>query len=409
MKRNLLILLSGGAAAQLITFASLPILSRLYEPESFGHLAGAMSIASICGAILHGRYHMAIPIPQKPDDPKLLLWLAIVFTAVLSFPTVFIALLIAGHNWPESNFIVYFAACLLLTVGAVLFDISIYWFSYRDRFGLIASTQGARTFITSAVQIATAQISQFGLLIGALSGVWTTLVISLVCFRASRSNRSFEPSLSMKALAEVALRYRHFPLYGTPQGFVASASWNLLPLAILRFDGPSTAGLYWAAYRILIAPLALFNSSYRQVALGLLAKADTERALEMLRRHTLMLVLLGVGSSAILFVIAEEFFVKFLGPSWAGAGQIAAALSLGIAADLFKVPSVCYCQSLHRQRQLLGWEVSVFVARYVPAVLVIWSGNTIHGIIWFSAIGLLGWSVFAVWTLFFAATNKGKP
>jgi O-antigen/teichoic acid export membrane protein len=404
MKRKFFIMLWGGAVAQAITFISLPFLSRLYTPESFGYLAGVMSLASICASVLHGRYHMAIPIAKNPQDPRGLLWLSVLLSFALAMPTVLIAVRLTSNQWVESSHFAYVATCLVFAIGTALLDIASYWLSYRERFSVIAQNQSLRTLFTAITQIIAAPYSLFGMVIGALMGLWAA--IGLFVYRQGRREDGSISWPGWSAILELARRYRHLPFYGTPQGLLAAASWNLLPLALLRSEGASVAGLYWAAYRILIAPLTLFNSSYRQVTLRALGQMPQVEALRMLRRHTATLAVIGAGLALLLLVMADILFTILLGPDWEGAAEIAGALSLGIAADLFKVPSICFEQSRHRQKRLMRWEAAIFFLRYIPTLFLMEMGETILGVMAFSVIGLLGWALFSVRSLFFTPEEE---
>ena len=61
---RILLLLGGNGLGQLITIAAILFLSRLYDPADFGLLAGIVSVVSLSSVIVHGRYHMAIPVSR---------------------------------------------------------------------------------------------------------------------------------------------------------------------------------------------------------------------------------------------------------------------------------------------------------------------------------------------------------
>ena len=66
--RNVITLMMGTTVAQAIPVAISPILTRIYSPEEFGFFALFISISSIFGAIVNGRYEMAIMLPDKEED-----------------------------------------------------------------------------------------------------------------------------------------------------------------------------------------------------------------------------------------------------------------------------------------------------------------------------------------------------
>jgi O-antigen/teichoic acid export membrane protein len=387
-------MLGGGTVAQAITVLALPVLGRLYAPESFGQLAAVMAVASICASVLHGRYHMAIPVARSPQDPPVLLALSVLLALVLSVPAVLVTLALVGEPWEGISPMVFVATCVFATLGTALLDISSYWFSYRDRFRVAARGLSLRALLTAASQLALGALTGFGVLIGAMVGLSGAVIYA--ASNLIRQERGVLRRPSLSELRAVLTGYRSFPLFGTPQGLLAAMSWNLLPLLLLKHGGAVLVGHYWVAYRLLIAPLALFNNSYRQVVLRELGRADAAAARAIVKKHTVYLSGLGAFAVLVLAIFGQRLFVYLMGEGWGEAGRIASFLSLAIAADLFKVPSICLLQSQHRQKEILLWEAGVVAVRYCPAIALLLSGQLHLAILAFALGGFAGWLIFTI-------------
>lgn len=405
MRRNFLIMLGGGAAAQIITLVSLPVLGRFYSPESFGYLAVAMSIASICASVLHGRYHMAISVAKKPEDAPVLLVLALLLALVLVVPVVFLAMTITGGGWADLDRWKYVAACLILALGVSWLDIASYWFSYRDRFASIARLQTSRVFLTVVLQLGASWISLYGMVIGALSGLAGAMTIAGTDMM--RKDRASLKWPGWQRLRAAAIEYRSYPLFGTPQGLLAASAWNLLPFLLLHTGGAGQVGYFWVAYRLLVAPVTLFNSSYRQVVLREFGKLDQAKGLSLLRKHCAGLALATIFPVVFFMLYGELFFSLLMGDDWSGAGHMASMLAFAIAADLFKAPVICWLQSRHQQKRLLKWEVTVFLLRYSFAGIGAVFGTADMVIGGFAAGSFLGWSSFALFHCLKAERTSG--
>ena len=393
--RAFAVILGGNSLAQLITLITLVVLGRLYPPESFAYLAGVMSTASICAAVLHGRYQMAIPVAKADGEPEILFAIAAMLSILLVLPFTALVLAFTQHSSPtEEKLGLFLLACVLVGLGAALFDVSSYWLTYREKFSVLSRTNITRALLVSASQVALASISSLGLVYGAIAGLWVTLVLVL-----SATIRPIINRLSAFAVSDfvgVAKKYRHYPLFGSPQGFLAASSWNVLPLLLLGSGALGLVGQYWVAYRVLIAPLALFNASYRQATLKKIGWADRHLASKIVKLHTLVLAAVGLVA-VVAFRQFEEFIIpSLMGSAWSQAGSIAAALIVGVWADLFKVPAICFLQSKHKQKELLIWEASIVLLRYIGALSCIWSGDMSLGISMFALIGFLGWAVFTL-------------
>ena len=79
--------ITGGAAfVQIIAFASVPVLTRLYTPESFGLLAVMLGFITFAAAAASLHYEMAIALPRRDEDGASLgilsMLLSIAFAAV---------------------------------------------------------------------------------------------------------------------------------------------------------------------------------------------------------------------------------------------------------------------------------------------------------------------------------------
>ena len=66
--RNVVLLASGTAGAQVITIGTMPFLSRLYNPEAFGVLAVFAAVTSFFTVLSTFKYELAIVLPREDDD-----------------------------------------------------------------------------------------------------------------------------------------------------------------------------------------------------------------------------------------------------------------------------------------------------------------------------------------------------
>ncbi len=66
--RDVVKLLTGTTAAQIITILTAPLISRLFDPRAFGTLAIFVSLISIVGVIVCLRYEQAILLPERDEE-----------------------------------------------------------------------------------------------------------------------------------------------------------------------------------------------------------------------------------------------------------------------------------------------------------------------------------------------------
>ena len=95
--RNVTIVASGTAAAQAVTIAFSPLITRIYGAEAFGLLGVFNALVAIVAPIAALTYPIAIVLPKEDSEAKGLVKLSfLIAIAVFSFVT--IAFLIGGES-----------------------------------------------------------------------------------------------------------------------------------------------------------------------------------------------------------------------------------------------------------------------------------------------------------------------
>lgn len=404
--RGFLTLLSGGGLAQLITLLALPVLGRLYDPTAFGQLAAVMAIVSLAAVVVHGRYQMAIPVAKDEKEAEALLVTAILMSLFLALPVVLLIYMIIGKLPDGLSLVGLFAAAVGMTVISALIDIFAYWRSYRGRFKVSAQNAVMRNLSTTVGQIGLAFSQTLGLLFGAIFGAVVAAVLAFRDFFTRDGAQFVRPSIQQ--ISDVARKYYSYPIYGVPQGWLAALSWNAMPLLLLRFGGTALAGQYWIAYRVLVAPISLFNGTYRQATLPALREHSADAGRSLVKKHTVWIAVIGIFPAGVLFFFGETLFAIGLGSVWSTAGLLASWLGIGILGDVIKIPTLCWLQSQHRQRRILIWEVLILFVRYAVAVQFFLQGEVINAVAAFSCFGLLGWSAFCLLHWFYGTARPDK-
>ncbi len=401
--RRMVLLFGASGLGQLITVAAIPVLARLYDPAGFGFLAGIMCIVSLSASVVHGRYHMAIPASRDEGEAVALLVLAALLSAVISPVAVLLVALLIGQNAGVIDSWLFAGVTIAFTLVTALIDVFTYWRSHRQRFGVSAQNTVARAGITAGTQIALSPFSSVGLIGGAMAGALAALALSIRDVVRFDRRSLFWPS--WKQLLGVSRHYSGYAIFGVPQGLIAAVSWNVLPLLLMHYSGVVSAGQYWLAYRLLIAPVALLNGSYRQATLPILGRGDRLSATRMARRHSLNLLLLAATAAAPVYLFGETLFALLLGEEWRLSGAMAAWLGIGIIADIAKIPAMCMLQSKAWHRSILVWETTIVAVRYGVMLPFLWHGDVLTAVAIFSLVGFLGWSSFCAYYL--SGATKG--
>ena len=388
MLRSLLTLMSGGVFRQVSMIAALPVLSRLYDAEAFGQLSAVMAMVSLSAVVVHGRYHLAVPVAVDDEEAADLCRLALLASLSLSLPAVWLVWFVFGRVEDAATTVALATAITFATATA---DVAAYWRARVKRFAASARIDAGRAVATLAGQFALVPLGALGLIFGTLGGAVTAAALGAWTVRSVR-----DLSTSATRLLKVARTYRSYPLFGVPQGWMASASHNLMPLLLLKFASLAFVGQYWLAYRLMLTPVALVGHTYRQAVLSDLKGGMTASNIETCRQHTLALLALGLIPCTLLILHGELIFALLLGSGWAQAGAIAGWLGIAFMADAFKIPTVTLLQAAGRQRDILVWEAGIFASRYGIAVPLLLDGRPMAAIGAYACTGMICWTAFCI-------------
>ncbi|HCH50150.1 MAG TPA: hypothetical protein DEV59_05615 [Proteus sp.] len=98
--RNVIVVASGTAGAQIITMLFSPIITRLYGPESFGVLGSFTAALAVLTPIAALTYPVAMVLPKSDDEAKGLAAISIKMAILIAFVT-FIIFIIFGDGITE--------------------------------------------------------------------------------------------------------------------------------------------------------------------------------------------------------------------------------------------------------------------------------------------------------------------
>lgn len=387
-KKNIGFLIGGTALAQIFTFAISPILTRLYTPESFGVLGTVLAASSIIAVFAHLRLNLAIAQGNNINEANIILKTSILFSVLLCLLSS-IFLFISYIIFDNSYTLVIIAFIFFISLTNVLIDIFNYWQSYRNKHSLNARNSIARSLLTGGSQILLGFLTNFGLIFGVLIGGVGSLILFLKEYMGV-DNKKNNSILSSKRLIFVLKKYKDFPLYSMPQGFIASASLNSVPIILGISFGIAFAGQYWLAYRILLAPIALIGGAYRQVLHPIFSnnKIKVEKKIRNARKHTGFFLIIIVPIITVFFLSSEKFFNVVFGSDWITAGKIASWLVLCFMLDIVKIPSICLAIGLNLQKEIMIFEVVLGICRLLGVLLSLYFSNPILSVKIFSIVSI---------------------
>lgn len=355
--KNIITLMTGTTAAQIIPFAVSPVLTRLYSPDDFGVLALFFSICSILSVVAAGRYELSIVIPEKDDDAANIVALSIFVSVFFAmFLQIVFALFNSGIASLLGNESVSF---WLYFVPLVVFMISLYnilrYFSIRIKdFKNVA--------VTRAVKSAAGAFIKLGLgFVGFTSGGLVTGEIvshffgntSLV--RNVYRRKELFSGVSRAKMLEEAKKYSDFPKFSLPGALSNSLSLNLNSFFLTSLFSLAVLGQYALVNKVVSVPLTLIGSSVSDAYFQRAAQErnQTGSAKNAFIQSAKYLSLIAVPVFFALFFFGEELFAFVFGESWRIAGSYAKILSFLVAVRLVAAPLSVTMSTFEKQKTSL--------------------------------------------------------
>ena len=255
--RNIMTVLSGTIIAQLIGLMATPLITRLYEPSSFGVFALFTSTVTILAVVGSMRYELAIVLPKRN-----VLGVNLMVLSFIILLKVTLLILVVLYFWAEELSSLYkvndylwlwFVPISTFLIGC--YQILSYWHTRTKQFskysmsqisrslGITSSQLGLGTYYGGSISLVFAQI------IGQFTGV---LTLGLNLFK--KNFKVHLKRIKFKRIYTLARRYNDLPKYSAPQAFINAVSQNSPMFLLGIFFGPAVTGLYALTNKILMMP-----------------------------------------------------------------------------------------------------------------------------------------------------------
>lgn len=325
MLRPLYTVLSGTVLAQLIGVLALPLLTRLFAPEAFGHYQVYQSILNTLVVVAALRLELLLlRVPQ--DEVARTVQVAVLTTLMLTVVVTGLATLSMLTAWPPALAEVPFPLLLIplgLLVAGVTQSYS-YLLTREHRFPQIVRLKLIQTcaYAATAIAIGLARPTLDGIIMADICGRLSSFAYVYV-----QSRRDAIALFGFRHWGE-AFRYgwanRQVSLLSTPGAFLNSAGAAITPIMMYGHFSPAVSGQYGLVERAASLPLAMIVMSVSQVYVGQLSKFLREHdraAIGYVNRVSLGTAALAAGGGLALIFFLPALFALVFGTEWRAAGQ----------------------------------------------------------------------------------------
>lgn len=366
--RHVLTIISGSAAAQLITLFSEIILVRLFSPHEFGVLALFLSVATIFTAVATARYEMAIVLPKKDNAAINTLALALLITLFTTAISALVVLFFGDNiarlaNNPDVLPFLKWVP-LYVFIGGVFQSFN-QWATRKKYFKNIAYSKFSQSSTNASVSIITGWSGwqALGLIWGQISG-WFAAGLPLL-FKFYRKDRHLLNEVNRRKMLQQAKEYSDFPKVNSAHILSDIGQQSLVSFIIANLFSSSILGFYSRMIRIVKIPASFIGTAVGQV---FYQKASTQWQEEkdirpLFISNVKIMGLMGVPIFLILALFGPQIFGFVLGEDWAIAGQYARLLSPWLLLNFMISPFTHIPLIVNKQKKffLLSLSMNIMV------------------------------------------------
>ena len=376
--RNVTIVASGTAAAQAITMAFSPLITRIYGAEAFGLLGVFNALVSVVTPIAALTYPIAIVLPQEDAEAKGLVKLSSLIAFVV-FIIVSIVLLIGGKSLLAMLDSEAIAPYVMLVPFSILFtafvQIAQQWLIRKKLFDIRAKVAVLQSFLLNIAKTGIGLIKPVGAVLVTLATLGHGLHSVLLWFGIKKSgdlaHNVTNNEKSKMSLRNLAMKYYDFPLYRAPQGFLNAISQSLPVLMLASFFGPAAAGFYSIGRTVLAMPSTLVGQAVGDVFYPRITEAfhRGEDLTRLILKATIALAVVGFLPFAVIVAFGPQVFSFVFGGEWVKAGEYARWMALWMFFMFINNPSIKAIPVLSIQGYHLAFTTITIATRLVALAL----------------------------------------
>lgn len=308
----------GSFVAQIITVAISPISTRLYTAEQLGIYTLIITLVSMFGPVICGKYDFAIVSAENEKEVMELV------VGSIYFSIIFLLIITVGYKIylyknpkivQEVGGFAYLLIVILIVTGFI--NILTSYNNRNKEYKTIASVSVIRTATQNMglVIFGLFRLGSIGLLLSQLLG----------CFLGLKKqgqhlykNKLLLKEIQFQEIKNTLIKYKKQPLFSMPAYFINSTSYSILNFFISGLFGMEIFGYYSMSYRILGLPLSLISMNVSKV---FFQRATEEKAVngnynKTLRQITLFLTCISIPMVAILMLFGPYMFELVFGNGW---------------------------------------------------------------------------------------------
>ena len=392
--KNVLTLITGSALSQVVIYASILILTRLFSTELFGIYTLFSSVTLILKPLATLQYEFAIVLPKKDKDAINLVGFSFIILTIYCFLLLVIIFFFNENITTFFNITKLVNLIYLLPLSVFLFgSVSIFdfWNNRTNMFKNISKGLITKSAVMSTSQLATgfSSFNSLGLIPGMLLGQFMQLLFLIKA--STKLMQKLTKELSLKRMFFLAKKYKDIPVFNTIINLTNNLSNELPVLLITKYFGLANSGIYGLAVKFTRAPIGIFQQSINQVFFNKASKTYNEQG----NLHDLVIKtvkhLLFISSFLFIPLFAISFFLDIIfGENWSDVGLFSRIIIPWLFFAFLSNPISPLILILNKQKTMVVYDTFLLLFRFLALFLgYYFYDNIVISLILFSGVGML--------------------
>ena len=382
-RRGVAAIALGTSTGSVLALILSPVITRLFDPTSFGSFTVLTSVSLVLAPALSLRLELGVPLPEREDSAWALVHVGLT-TSILGAVALSTALLVARPFLISGTLSQWLWVTPVMAASMSTFAVLNAMAIRHARYAAIARRNVLMAVSSLGLQIGAGLmgLGVGGLVLGFAAGQ----VIAAASLLVGSGLRSPEARAGRQTMVvrEALSRYRHVPALLSFAGVLSMLGLQAPVFLLALFYDAEVVGWFGLTQRVLAAPLSLIGLSVAQVYLSEIARTRRQREGGEARyfvKASRALLALGVVLASLLLIAAPMLFTTVFGDAWRESGVYARALAIALAAQLTASPLSQTLIVYERSGLQLGWDLfrvaAVGVAVAAPALAGLPADHTV--------------------------------
>tara|TARA_A100001388_G_scaffold277253_1_gene267636 strand:+ start:9749 stop:11026 length:1278 start_codon:yes stop_codon:yes gene_type:complete len=308
------LLISSSIFSRLITLISLPIITRIYDPDNFGVYTAFASIIAIINPISTFRYERAIVIAKNSKEEETIVFASIVFSIITSVLIFFGIIIIHNYFFKFRNFV---EILIFFPFGSMLvgFYQPLYYLAVkRKKFKSISISKLIQSIGCFFTQIIFSSTGSIGLILGFIILNSSGFEFSLFKILKIKLKRFRKNILS---IPKIVKKYKDFGFYLTLSSIIESLGNEFPKIIILNAFGQESLGFLGLSISLYNIPIFISNNSLGTFFIGNVNNLFLKNSLKNeIKQIIINLFVLGLIVCLITNLFAPYLVNLFLTEKW---------------------------------------------------------------------------------------------